>query len=264
MPTSSTRSRSSGRSRNGSARHSSRRSPRRRSRRFAEAGVDAAVVEAGLGGRLDATNVLDTRVVLLTNVSLEHTDVLGETLDADRPREARGREGRLRRRPPGRDVRAAGRRARDQVRRGAQGGGGVRRSRDRGRRAGRAPGPPRGTARRRSGTVRTIRTVFASSSSACPPSTSPSWSRSSPTRTPRRCSRSCDAPARASWRPTSSSARALPAAELARLARPHFDHVEVVEPPASALERGHELGEPVLVTGSLYLLGDLAQAEQER
>jgi dihydrofolate synthase/folylpolyglutamate synthase len=46
---------------------------------FAEAGVDAAVIEAGLGGRLDATNVLDARVVHLTNVALEHTDVLGET-----------------------------------------------------------------------------------------------------------------------------------------------------------------------------------------
>ena len=46
---------------------------------FADAGVDAAVVEAGLGGRLDATNVLGARVVLLTNVSLEHTEVLGET-----------------------------------------------------------------------------------------------------------------------------------------------------------------------------------------
>jgi dihydrofolate synthase / folylpolyglutamate synthase len=46
---------------------------------FAEAGVDAAVVEAGLGGRWDATNVLDARVVVLTNVSLEHTDVLGDT-----------------------------------------------------------------------------------------------------------------------------------------------------------------------------------------
>jgi dihydrofolate synthase/folylpolyglutamate synthase len=46
---------------------------------FAAAGVDVAVVEAGLGGRLDATNVLDARVVLLTNVGLEHTDVLGET-----------------------------------------------------------------------------------------------------------------------------------------------------------------------------------------
>src|SRR5439155_6954111 len=49
---------------------------------FAERGVDAAVVEAGLGGRLDATNVLDAEVVLLTNVSLEHTDVLGETREA--------------------------------------------------------------------------------------------------------------------------------------------------------------------------------------
>ena len=52
---------------------------------FAARGVDAAVVEAGLGGRLDATNVLDARVVLLTNVGLEHTDVLGDTRDeADR------------------------------------------------------------------------------------------------------------------------------------------------------------------------------------
>jgi len=46
---------------------------------FAEVGVDAAVVEAGLGGRLDATNVLDAAVVVLTNVALEHTDVLGGT-----------------------------------------------------------------------------------------------------------------------------------------------------------------------------------------
>ena len=46
---------------------------------FAEKRVDVAVVEAGLGGRLDATNVIDAEVVLLTNVSPEHTDVLGET-----------------------------------------------------------------------------------------------------------------------------------------------------------------------------------------
>lgn len=49
---------------------------------FADAGVDAAVVEAGLGGRHDATNVLETRVVVLTNVALEHTDVLGDTREA--------------------------------------------------------------------------------------------------------------------------------------------------------------------------------------
>ena len=46
---------------------------------FAAVGVDVAVVEAGLGGRLDATNVLDARVVVLTNVSFDHTDVLGDT-----------------------------------------------------------------------------------------------------------------------------------------------------------------------------------------
>jgi dihydrofolate synthase / folylpolyglutamate synthase len=46
---------------------------------FATRGVDVAVVEAGLGGRLDATNVLRSHVVLLTNVGLDHTDVLGET-----------------------------------------------------------------------------------------------------------------------------------------------------------------------------------------
>jgi dihydrofolate synthase / folylpolyglutamate synthase len=46
---------------------------------FAVAGVDVAVVEAGLGGRHDATNVLEAPVVVLTNVSLDHTDVLGAT-----------------------------------------------------------------------------------------------------------------------------------------------------------------------------------------
>ena len=46
------------------------------------AGVDVAVIEAGLGGRLDATNVIDSAVQVCTGVSLEHTAVLGETIDA--------------------------------------------------------------------------------------------------------------------------------------------------------------------------------------
>jgi dihydrofolate synthase/folylpolyglutamate synthase len=46
---------------------------------FAVSGVDAAVVEAGLGGRLDATNVLGAPVVVLTNVGLDHTEQLGDT-----------------------------------------------------------------------------------------------------------------------------------------------------------------------------------------
>lgn len=49
---------------------------------FADAEVDVAVVEAGLGGRLDATNVLGAPVVALTNVSLDHTEVLGETRES--------------------------------------------------------------------------------------------------------------------------------------------------------------------------------------
>jgi dihydrofolate synthase/folylpolyglutamate synthase len=49
---------------------------------FADAGVDVAVVEAGLGGRLDATNVLRSRVVVLTNVALDHMEVLGDTREA--------------------------------------------------------------------------------------------------------------------------------------------------------------------------------------
>jgi dihydrofolate synthase/folylpolyglutamate synthase len=47
---------------------------------FARAGVEVAVVEAGLGGRYDATNVLDSRVQVLTNVGLEHTRWLGPTV----------------------------------------------------------------------------------------------------------------------------------------------------------------------------------------
>ncbi len=47
---------------------------------FARRGVEVAVVEAGLGGRYDATNVLGAEVVVLTNVGLEHTRWLGPTI----------------------------------------------------------------------------------------------------------------------------------------------------------------------------------------
>jgi dihydrofolate synthase/folylpolyglutamate synthase len=46
---------------------------------FAEADVDVAVVEAGLGGRLDATNVLEAKIVVLTNIGLDHSEHLGST-----------------------------------------------------------------------------------------------------------------------------------------------------------------------------------------
>ncbi len=61
----------------------------------------------------------------------------------------------------------------------------------------------------------------------------------------------------------SSSERALPACDLAERAGAHFDHVEAVASPTEALARAYELGEPVLVTGSLYLLGDIASGERE-
>jgi dihydrofolate synthase/folylpolyglutamate synthase len=47
---------------------------------FKERGCDVAVIEAGLGGRLDATAVLDSDVQVLTSIGLEHTELLGDTL----------------------------------------------------------------------------------------------------------------------------------------------------------------------------------------
>lgn len=48
---------------------------------FAEMKVDYAVVEVGLGGRLDATNVVDPIVSVITSISYDHMDVLGDTLE---------------------------------------------------------------------------------------------------------------------------------------------------------------------------------------
>ncbi|HEV2641767.1 MAG TPA: folylpolyglutamate synthase/dihydrofolate synthase family protein, partial [Candidatus Elarobacter sp.] len=47
---------------------------------FAEQGVDLAVIETGLGGRLDSTNVLDPVAATVTNIALDHTEYLGATL----------------------------------------------------------------------------------------------------------------------------------------------------------------------------------------
>jgi len=48
---------------------------------FAEEGVDVAVVETGMGGRLDSTNVITPLVSVITNIDLEHTEFLGATLE---------------------------------------------------------------------------------------------------------------------------------------------------------------------------------------
>ncbi len=48
---------------------------------FAEQEVDYAVIETGLGGRLDATNVISPLASIITNIDFEHTDYLGNTLE---------------------------------------------------------------------------------------------------------------------------------------------------------------------------------------
>jgi dihydrofolate synthase/folylpolyglutamate synthase len=47
---------------------------------FNQENVDVAVVETGLGGRLDATNVLNSEIAVITPISLDHTDLLGEDI----------------------------------------------------------------------------------------------------------------------------------------------------------------------------------------
>ncbi|MBK8294741.1 MAG: hypothetical protein IPK93_08215 [Solirubrobacterales bacterium] len=46
---------------------------------MADAGVEVAAIEAGLGGRLDATNTINSKVTVLTSIGLDHTEYLGET-----------------------------------------------------------------------------------------------------------------------------------------------------------------------------------------
>ncbi len=48
---------------------------------FSDNKIDYAAVETGLGGRLDATNVIDPVASIITSISLEHTDILGETIE---------------------------------------------------------------------------------------------------------------------------------------------------------------------------------------
>jgi len=105
--------------------------------------VDVAVVEAGLGGRYDATSVIDSQVTVLTNVGLEHTRWLGPTItDIAEEKLAVVRERTAL--VLGADLAAAGRaagpRGAPPRRAGARGG---RASRRRARRVDRAPAPAR-------------------------------------------------------------------------------------------------------------------------
>ena len=228
---------------------------------FADARVDVAVVEAGLGGRYDATNVLRTCVVLLTNVGLEHTEVLGSTLEAIAIEKLAVAppdaivvlpDDTFAHLVPGREVKIGGAREAAEAFAGhaiaadphvALPGRFERRNGEI-RDGAHNPDGARHLVEQLHGIDHTVvvsiladKDVDAMLRILC-------------------------GAGRRLVATTSSSARALPADDLAELARPHFDHVEVVHDPVAAVARAHELGEPVLVTGSLYLLGDLAQEER--
>nr|WP_068891587.1 folylpolyglutamate synthase/dihydrofolate synthase family protein [Pedobacter panaciterrae] len=47
---------------------------------FSEQNVDIAIIEVGLGGRLDSTNIITPELSVITNISLDHTNILGNTL----------------------------------------------------------------------------------------------------------------------------------------------------------------------------------------
>ncbi len=241
---------------------------------FAAHAVDVAVVEAGLGGRLDATNVLAAPVVVLTNVALDHTEVLGET------REAIAAE-KLAVVSPGATVvlgepewegpaRAAGAGRVDLTGRSnlalavtaAEAWLGqpvdpraAEELRIPGRLERRGERPlelwdgahnlaglgyllPRLPSRRFTVVASILRDKDAGAMLAALGAVGDTLVATS-----------------------SSNARAFPADELAVLARPHFAHVEPAPDPPAALSRARALAGPggaVLVTGSLYLLADLS------
>ena len=177
---------------------------------FAESSLDVALVEVGLGGRLDATHAWDGGVAVVTNVGLDHTDRLGADRDGDRARE--GRDHRARRRrgdrgdrrrprgdpPPGGAPAGAahGRRAAAGPRLdpGHAAGGAAPAGTDRGRRSAAATRPPTSRSRTR-----------------CWTGSRPPGSPASPTRRGGRASRRRAGPAVSSWstptRPTVAGAR---------------------------------------------------------
>ncbi|NAS32276.1 bifunctional folylpolyglutamate synthase/dihydrofolate synthase [Flavobacteriaceae bacterium R38] len=48
---------------------------------FSREEIDIAVIEVGLGGRLDSTNIINPEISVITNIGLDHTDMLGDTLE---------------------------------------------------------------------------------------------------------------------------------------------------------------------------------------
>jgi dihydrofolate synthase/folylpolyglutamate synthase len=228
--------------------------------RFAERDVDAAVVEAGLGGRLDATNVVDAPVVLLTNVGLEHTDVLGET----REQIAREKLAVVR---PGATVVLPDDEWRGLVPDAEQRLGGPREAAEAfarhpigaqveislpGRLERRGPDEVRDGAHTPEAVAWLLERLEPRDWTIVASILRDKAAEAILAR--------LAAAGRTLIATRSSNPRALDERDLAARAEPYFEHVEAVADPARALERARAAG-PVLVTGSLYLLADLHNSE---
>jgi len=224
---------------------------------FAQSGVDVAVVEAGLGGRLDATNVVDAPIVLLTNVALEHTEVLGDTVEQiAKEKLAVAHAARIvvmsdnthaELIPPGARVVIGGARetAEAYLDRPVQHEVDIA-----------LPG-------------RLERHDDEVWDGAHTPEAVDWLLARLPAREyvlcvsilgDKRIDELLARLARAGRKlvaTRSTNDRALPQKELAARAKPHFEHVEAIAEPQAALAHARTLGGPVLVTGSLYLIADL-------
>jgi dihydrofolate synthase / folylpolyglutamate synthase len=227
---------------------------------FAEREVEVAAVEAGLGGRLDATNVVGAPVVLLTNVTNEHADVLGDTPEQiAREKLAVAHAARIvvlpdntyARLVPHAEIRLGGAREAAEAYLGHETAADV---------DVRLPG----RFEQRNGIVL---------DGAHTPEAAEWLLDRLPHGDYVLCVsilRDKDAGAvlqrlaRAGGTlvaTRSSNDRALDEKELGRRAEPYFQHVETVADPRQALERARQLGPRVLVTGSLYLLADLRSSD---
>jgi dihydrofolate synthase / folylpolyglutamate synthase len=216
-------------------------------------------MEAGLGGRLDATNVVDAPVVLLTNVSLEHTNVLGDTPEEiAREKLAVAHAARVVVLPDNsyadlipesaeivtggaREAAEAflGRRIRSNPSMQLQG-----RLDRRGRELWDGAHNPAGTAWLRAALPEPFDVVVAS---ILADKDVDAMLRDLAELAPRLIATQ------------SNNDRALPAPELADRAARYFQHVEIEPNPKQALARARESTDgPILVTGSLYLLADLS------
>jgi dihydrofolate synthase/folylpolyglutamate synthase len=240
---------------------------------FAARAVEVAAIEAGLGGRYDATNVLSSEVVVLTNVELEHTQWLGST------REAIARE-KLAVVAPGSTV-LLGQAEWEPLAREAGAGRvlAVAEPELPQRAVGELLGHPpqeasievrvpgrlewRGERELRDGAHNPAGLAWLSERLPAG-----EWTILCSILADKDVETMLDLLARLGRTlvaTSSSSSRSLPASELARRAEGRFETIEAVDDPLLALVRARELAGPedrLLVTGSLYLLADLARREE--